>query len=72
MKAFIAKAHAYKLCKKQKGQGVIEYAGALVIASVLVAAILAVGPDGISGLFENILTQVQTYFEGKVGEAGLS
>ena len=52
--------------KSKKGQGVIEYAGALVIAAVLVAAVLAVGPDGIETLFTDILTSVSGFFEGQV------
>jgi hypothetical protein len=52
--------------KAQKGQGVIEYAGALVIAAVLVAAVLAIGPGGIKTLFTTILTSVQTYMTGQL------
>ena len=54
--------------KKQKGQGVIEYAGALVIAAVLVATVLAVGPDGIEALFTDILDSVSTFFEGELAD----
>jgi Flp pilus assembly pilin Flp len=54
------------MTKKQKGQGVIEYAGALVIAAVLVAAVLAIGPTGISNLFNDILNAVQSYFTGQL------
>jgi Flp pilus assembly pilin Flp len=57
-----------KMMKKSKGQGVIEYAGALVIAAVLVAAVLAVGPDGISTLFTDILNTVQDFFTGAMDE----
>jgi Flp pilus assembly pilin Flp len=59
---------AYEMLKarKHKGQGVIEYAGALVIAAVLVAAVLAIGPTNMSSLFTNILTRVQTYFTGQL------
>jgi Flp pilus assembly pilin Flp len=56
--------------KKRKGQGVIEYAGALVIAAVLVAAVLAVGPTAISGMFTSIITQVTTYFTGQTSALG--
>jgi hypothetical protein len=55
-----------KIDRAQKGQGVIEYAGALVIAAVLVAAVLAIGPNGISTLFTTILTSVQTYLTGQL------
>ena len=57
-----------QMMKKSKGQGVIEYAGALVIAAVLVAAVLAVGPDGISTLFTDILTTVQEFFTGAMDD----
>ena len=52
--------------KAHKGQGVIEYAGALVIAAVLVAAVINVGPDAIKQLFTNILTSVQSFFTSKM------
>ncbi|MBK8190826.1 MAG: pilus assembly protein [Vampirovibrionales bacterium] len=55
-----------KMRKQQKGQGVIEYAGALVIAAVLVAAVLAIGPDGIGNLFNQIMDSVQSFFTGQL------
>jgi Flp pilus assembly pilin Flp len=54
------------MLKKQKGQGVIEYAGALVIAAVLVAAVLAIGPGQINTTFTSIMGKVNTYFTGKL------
>ena len=51
---------------RQTGQGVIEYAGALVVAAVMVAAVLAIGPKGITTLFTNILNSVQTYMTGQL------
>ncbi|MGE0199513.1 MAG: hypothetical protein AB7P76_00950 [Candidatus Melainabacteria bacterium] len=60
-----------KAMKKNKGQGVIEYAGALVIAAVLVATVLAVGPDGIETLFNDILTSVQSFFSDQL-DSGLA
>lgn len=58
---------ALEMAKKaRKGQGVIEYAGALVIAAVLVAAVINIGPDAISGLFTDILDSVKSFFHGKV------
>lgn len=56
----------FKVKRAHKGQGVIEYAGALVIAAVLVAAVIGVGPDAIKTLFTNLLTSVQTFFTGKM------
>jgi Flp pilus assembly pilin Flp len=55
-----------KFQRAQKGQGVIEYAGALVVAAVMVAAVLAIGPDGIKTLFTDILNSVQTYMKGQL------
>jgi Flp pilus assembly pilin Flp len=54
------------LRKHSKGQGVIEYAGALVIAAVLVAAVLAIGPTQISATFTSIMGKVNTYFTSKL------
>lgn len=66
---FIVKAQVFGATAKrkaQKGQGVIEYAGALVIAAVLVAAVIGVGPDALTNLFTQILTSVQSYFTSKM------
>lgn len=57
------------LRKAERGQGVIEYAGALVIAAVLVATVLAVGPQGIQTLFNSILTSVQSFFQGQLSSS---
>lgn len=59
-----------KMLKKNKGQGVIEYAGALVIAAVLVATVLAVGPDGIETLFNDIMDTVGEFFGGELDALG--
>lgn len=64
---WVVKAQALLVSRKAKrGQGVIEYAGALVIAAVLVAAVIKVGPGAIEGLFTNILNSVKTYFTSKL------
>jgi len=64
---FVVKAQVLLANRKsEKGQGVIEYAGALVVAAVMVAAVLAIGPSGIKTLFTNILNSVQTYMTGQL------
>lgn len=64
---FVVKAQSFLMTRRaRKGQGVIEYAGALVVAAALVAAVIAVGPDGIKTLFSDILTAVQGYFKGQL------
>lgn len=65
--SMIVKIQALKAARHaSKGQGVIEYAGALVIAAALVAAVITVGPTGISTLFGDIMNSVQTYFTGQL------
>lgn len=53
------------LYRKQKGQGVVEYAGALVIAAAIVAAVLAVGPGSIGTIISTITGAISTYLSGK-------
>jgi hypothetical protein len=49
-----------KLRKKRHGQGVIEYAGALILATVLVSGAIAIASPGFSSMFSNVLTQAST------------
>lgn len=51
------------MLKKSKGQGVIEYAGALVIAAVLVSVVLAVGPTQMREIFTQIFDTVSTMLD---------
>jgi Flp pilus assembly pilin Flp len=48
--------------KKAKGQGVVEYAGALVIGAVIVATALAAGPTAINGVFTTLTGNITTMF----------
>ncbi len=47
---------------KRKGQGVVEYAGALVIAAALVSLALFVVPDEIASLLNDINTTALEMF----------
>jgi hypothetical protein len=47
---------------RQKGQGVIEYAGALVIATVLVSMAMFIVPDEMAALLSNIMTTAGDFF----------
>lgn len=47
---------------KQKGQGVIEYAGALVIAAALVSLALFIVPDEVASLLNDINTAALELF----------
>lgn len=50
--------------KACKGQGIIEYCGALVLAAVLVAAVMSTGVDGITNLFVTIVTEAGDMLRG--------
>ncbi len=47
---------------QSRGQGVIEYAGALVIAAVLVSMAIFIVPDNVSSLLNDIMTAAVEYF----------
>lgn len=50
------------MTRKEKGQGVIEYAGAMIVAALIVAAVLAIGRDGMANVYNSIFGGVQSYF----------
>jgi hypothetical protein len=50
----------FQVLKARKGQGVIEYAGALVIATAIVAAVLTVAPGALGTLFTTIINHAVT------------
>jgi hypothetical protein len=45
-----------------KGQGVIEYAGALVTAAAIIAVALVVGPPNMANVFSQLSTEIGTMF----------
>lgn len=50
----------------KKGQGVVEYAGALALAALVVGTVIAAGPGNISTLFTAVVADVQTYVTGLI------
>ena len=52
--------------KKFKGQGVIEYAGALVVAAIIVAAGIIVVPPNFAALIDTIYTTMATFLTGQM------
>jgi hypothetical protein len=52
---------------KKKGQGVIEYAGAMIVAALIVAAVLTIGTGGMSSVYNSIFNNVKTYFNTQAG-----
>jgi hypothetical protein len=51
-----------KLNTKKEGQGVIEYAGAMIVAALIVAAVLVVGQSGMTNVYNTIFNGVQGFF----------
>jgi len=49
---------------RSKGQGVVEYCGALIAATVLVAVAMGNGVNGLSGIFDTIFQSVQAILSG--------
>jgi hypothetical protein len=54
-----------KLNAKKAGQGVIEYAGAMIVAALIVAAVLVIGQDGMGNVYNSIFSGVEDFFQGK-------
>ena len=53
--------------KAKKGQGVVEYAGALVVAALVVAAVIASGPGAIDGLFGSVTSGIESTLTADLG-----
>ncbi len=58
------------LKKRIKGQGVIEYAGALVIAAGLIAAVMVGGEDALFGFFTETQTAIFNFFSDQADTIG--
>lgn len=55
-----------KLRRTKRGQGVIEYSGALVIAAVIVSAGLVIVPPSFAGLVNMILSSMGEYLTSQL------
>lgn len=58
------------LATKKRGQGIVEYAGALVIAALIVGAVLTVGQAGMAAAFQAVMTAIQNYLTGQANNIG--
>ncbi len=56
-----------KLMSKKAGQGVIEYAGAMIVAALIVAAVLVIGQQGMGNVYNSIFGGVQSFFTTQSG-----
>lgn len=52
-----------KMMTKKEGQGVIEYAGAMIVAALIVAAVLVIGQTGMTNVYNSIFTGVEGFFQ---------
>jgi hypothetical protein len=48
------------------GQGVVEYAGALVIAAGIIAAGIIIVPPNFAGFMNSVYTTMATFMEGQM------
>jgi hypothetical protein len=42
----------------QRGQGIVEYAGAIVVAATVIVASILVAPPSFNGMFNNVMDNV--------------
>lgn len=61
----IQKIYLHLVNKKRQGQGVIEYAGAMIVAALIVAAVLVIGTGGMGNVYNKIFNQVQNFFNNQ-------
>jgi hypothetical protein len=55
------------LNRKKEGQGVIEYAGAMIVAALIVAAVLVIGQAGMGNVYNTIFSGVEGFFTTEAG-----
>lgn len=60
------KCFQVKKTMQPKGQGVIEYAGALVIAAMIVAAGIIIVPPNFAALISTIYTSMSSFLSGQL------
>lgn len=58
------------LSQKTKGQGIVEYAGALVVAAVTISGILLAGPEALGSIFSDTMTTVGNYLQAGIPSGG--
>ena len=52
---------------KKRGQGVIEYAGAIIVAALIVAAVLVIGQNGMTSIYNTLFNGIQSFFTTQGG-----
>jgi len=50
--------------QSKKGQGIVEYAGALVVAALIVGAVVTAGPSNLAAMFNAVIASVQSNITG--------
>jgi hypothetical protein len=54
--------HAPCRLSRQRAQGVVEYAGALVVCAILIGAAMSVAPYNMQEVFDQVTARVITIF----------
>jgi Flp pilus assembly pilin Flp len=53
-----------RFLKSKKGQGIVEYAGALVVAALIVGAVVTAGPSNLASMFNAVIASVEKNITG--------
>lgn len=56
-----------QMTTKKPGQGVVEYAGAMIVAALIVLAVLSIGTQGMGNVYNTIFNGVQNFFTAQAG-----
>jgi hypothetical protein len=56
-----------KVMSKKPGQGVIEYAGAMIVAALIVAGVLVIGQSGMGTVYNTLFTSIKSFFTTQTG-----
>lgn len=62
MNDLLTRLYIKVMANKEEGQGVVEYAGAMIVAALIVAAVLLVGQAGMTQVYNTLFTALQRFF----------
>jgi hypothetical protein len=60
--AFLLRYLRARQLTPRPGQGVIEYAGAMIVAALIVMAVLTIGQSSMTNIYNSIFNGVQGFF----------
>lgn len=62
MNELLTRLYIKMTANKEEGQGVVEYAGAMIVAALIVAAVLLVGRAGMTQVYNTLFTALNRFF----------